>query len=84
VADTGVGIPADALPFVFDEFYRARQPAGRRVEGTGLGLPICRRIATELGGTIDVESAEGAGSTFRVRLPLGADDAGLSEDGRTQ
>jgi signal transduction histidine kinase len=82
VADTGVGIPPDALPFVFDEFYRARQPAGRRVEGTGLGLPICRRITTELGGTIDVQSAEGAGSTFRVRLPACGDGDGAPADGR--
>jgi signal transduction histidine kinase len=81
VADTGVGIPADALPFVFDEFYRARQPSGHRVEGTGLGLPICRRIATELGGAIDVESTEGAGSTFRVRLP-GCADGDAPDDGR--
>jgi signal transduction histidine kinase len=82
VADTGVGIPAEALPFVFDEFYRARQPSGRRVEGTGLGLPICRRIVTEMGGTIDVESTEGTGSTFRVRLPACADGEGAPEDGR--
>ena len=82
VADTGVGIPPDALPFVFDEFYRARQPAGRRVEGTGLGLPICRRVATEMGGTIDVESAEGVGSTFRVRFPACADGDGAPDDGR--
>jgi signal transduction histidine kinase len=82
VADTGVGIPPDALPFVFDEFYRARQPAGRRVEGTGLGLPICRRIATEMGGTIDVESAEGTGSTFRVRLPAYANGEPAPDDGR--
>lgn len=82
VADTGVGIPADALPFVFDEFYRARQPAGHRVEGTGLGLPICRRIVTELGGTIDVDSAEGAGSTFRVRLPAYGNGERRPDDGR--
>jgi signal transduction histidine kinase len=82
VADTGVGIPADALPFVFDEFYRARQPAGARVEGTGLGLPICRRIATELGGAIDVESTEGVGSRFRVRLPACRDTDGPSDEGR--
>lgn len=79
VVDTGRGIPADALPFVFDEFYRGHQPEGRRIEGTGLGLPICRLVATAMGGTIDVESTDGAGSTFRVRLPLledGTDGAG--------
>ncbi len=69
VVDTGIGIPSSALPFVFDEFYRVRQPGKRKVEGTGLGLPICRRIAAELGGVIEVESTEGKGSTFSVRLP---------------
>lgn len=74
IADTGVGIPAAALPFVFDDFYRVRQPGRHKVEGTGLGLPICRRIAAELGAVIDVESTEGEGSTFRVRLPACGDD----------
>jgi len=69
VTDTGVGIPADAVPLLFDEFFRVRRPGTPKVEGTGLGLPICRRIAAEMGGVIEVESVEGAGSTFRVRLP---------------
>jgi signal transduction histidine kinase len=69
VADTGIGVPADALPRLFDEFFRVRQPGAPKVEGTGLGLPICRRIAAEMGGVIEVESTEGVGSTFRVRLP---------------
>lgn len=69
VTDTGVGIPAEALPRLFDEFFRVRRTGGPKVEGTGLGLPICRRIAAEMGGVIEVESTEGTGSTFRVRLP---------------
>jgi signal transduction histidine kinase len=69
VVDTGIGVPAEALPRLFDEFFRVRQPGTPKVEGTGLGLPICRRIAAEMGGVIEVESTEGAGSTFRVRLP---------------
>lgn len=69
VADTGMGIPAGDLPYLFDEFYRVRRSAGEAVAGTGLGLPISRRVALEMGGTIEVESTEGTGSTFRVRLP---------------
>jgi len=73
VQDTGAGIPREALPFLFEEFYRVRQPGRVSPEGTGLGLHICRRIVSEMGGTIEVESTEGAGSTFRVRLPAYAD-----------
>lgn len=72
VADTGIGIPEDARPFLFDEFFRAGGTAARRTSGTGLGLPICRRIVTELGGTIEVTSETGSGSTFTVRLPVGS------------
>jgi signal transduction histidine kinase len=68
VSDTGVGIPRDALPRVFDRFYRAdtaRQQSG----GTGLGLAIARMIAEQHGGTIAARSEPGRGSTFTVRLP---------------
>jgi signal transduction histidine kinase len=67
VADTGVGIPEASLPKIFDEFYRVD---GRDVPGSGLGLAICRRIVDELGGSIDVTSTLGTGSTFTVMLPL--------------
>jgi two-component system, sensor histidine kinase and response regulator len=69
VRDTGEGIPEEALPRLFDELFQVQRPAGPQVGGTGLGLPICRRIAHELGGQIEVESTPGEGSTFRVRLP---------------
>jgi len=69
ITDTGMGIPAGDLPYLFDEFYRVRRSGGEAVAGTGLGLPISRRVALEMGGTIEVESTEGTGSTFRVRLP---------------
>jgi signal transduction histidine kinase len=69
VGDTGEGIPAEALPLLFEEFFQVPREGGTRVRGTGLGLPICRRIASELGGRIEVESTVGTGSTFRVRLP---------------
>jgi signal transduction histidine kinase len=66
VRDTGSGIEADLLPHVFDRFAKA---AGSR--GSGLGLAIARALVEAHGGSIDVESAPGRGSTFRFRLPLG-------------
>ena len=69
VRDTGLGIPAADVPYLFDEFYRVRRADAEAPGGTGLGLPIARRVALEMGGTIEVESTEGTGSTFRVRLP---------------
>ena len=69
VADTGVGIPADALPHVFDRLYRADPSRGRATGGTGLGLTIARQLVEAHGGTIWVESEEGAGSRFGIDLP---------------
>jgi len=66
VQDTGAGIPPEEVGRVFDPFYTTK-PVGA---GTGLGLSICRTIVTGLGGAIEVESAPGAGSTFRVLLPV--------------
>lgn len=67
VADTGVGIPADALPHVFERFYRA--PSARKEDGTGLGLAIAQWIAEEHEGRIDVESVLGRGSSFSFWIP---------------
>jgi signal transduction histidine kinase len=69
VADTGIGIPDEYKPALFDEFFRVKGEDTKGTSGTGLGLPICRKIAVEMGGRIDVESEVGVGSTFRVRLP---------------
>jgi len=69
VADSGIGIPAEDLESVFDEFYRAENARSTGKEGTGLGLSIVRAIARAHGGDILVESTLGAGSTFRVSLP---------------
>jgi signal transduction histidine kinase len=69
VTDTGIGIPARALPHVFDKFYRVQSDATTGISGTGLGLAITRSIVEGHGGRIGVESTEGAGSTFWVELP---------------
>jgi signal transduction histidine kinase len=69
VMDSGIGIAADQQPHVFEEFYRVKDGSTAGVDGTGMGLPICRRIAEELGGRITLSSTLGQGSTFRVVLP---------------
>jgi CheY-like chemotaxis protein len=73
VIDSGVGIPADDQERIFDSFQQAGRSASR-VEGTGLGLTLCKRIVELHGGQIAVESVEGGGSTFTVRLPLLAEE----------
>jgi signal transduction histidine kinase len=73
VQDSGVGIPAADLPQIFERFHRASNVLGR-VAGTGLGLAGARDIVEQHGGEISVESAEGHGSTFTVRLPLSPQD----------
>ncbi len=70
VQDTGIGVPEEYRATVFDEFVRVKGEHAKKTTGTGLGLPICKRIAGELGGVIELESQLGVGSTFRVRLPL--------------
>ncbi len=70
IADTGIGIAQEDIPFIFDEFRQADGSSSRRHEGSGLGLAIARKAAHLLGGNIAVSSTLGAGSTFTLTLPL--------------
>ncbi|MEO2088301.1 MAG: HAMP domain-containing sensor histidine kinase, partial [Gemmataceae bacterium] len=74
VADTGVGIPTDHLPHVFDKFFRI--PGQTRGQGTGLGLAIVREVVAAHDGNITCESEPGRGTTFRITLPAWAGRAG--------
>jgi two-component system phosphate regulon sensor histidine kinase PhoR len=70
VADTGVGIAPDALPRLFERFYRVDPARARGDGGTGIGLAIARSVVEAHGGTIRVESEPGKGSTFSFDLPV--------------
>ena len=70
VTDTGIGIPAESLPRIFERFYRVDKGRARDEGGTGLGLAIVKHVAQAHGGQVDVESRIGKGTTFRVRLPV--------------
>lgn len=69
VTDTGIGIDAEHLQLIFEEFTQVENPLQRKTKGTGLGLPLCRRLAELLGGRVDVSSRPGTGSTFMLILP---------------
>jgi CheY-like chemotaxis protein len=69
VADTGSGIAAEHHELIFQEFTQIDSPLQRRVQGTGLSLPLCRRLAELLGGRVGVESEPGVGSTFTAVIP---------------
>ena len=70
VEDNGIGIPPEALPHVFERFYRVDQTRSADAESAGLGLSIVKSICTAHGAQVEAASVPGGGSCFRVKLPL--------------
>jgi signal transduction histidine kinase len=71
LSDTGQGIPSADLPRIFDRFFRSEASRAAGESGFGLGLAICKNMVDSMGGTIEVDSIAGKGTTFTVRVPRG-------------
>lgn len=85
VEDTGCGIPPDALPHIFERFYRVDQARAREMGGSGLGLSICKEIVELYGGSITVTSQENKGSEFTITFPLSPSiQPGYEADGSSE
>ncbi len=80
IEDTGIGIPEEALPHIFDRFYQVDSSETRRFEGTGLGLALCKELVDLLGGTISIESQLNSGTKFHICLPVQLIDPSLIVD----
>ena len=83
VHDTGIGIDSDWQPRVFESFVQADGSSTREYGGTGLGLSVAKSLCELMGGTIELESQPGTGTTFTVRLPAGESAAGPNHGGKT-
>lgn len=70
VSDSGIGIPQDRLPRIFDRFYQVDSSTTRAQEGTGIGLALCKELVKLMGGEIQVTSEVGKGSQFHIRIPI--------------
>ena len=74
VEDTGIGMDPDEVSILFEPFRQASEGPGRTYRGTGLGLAVTRRMTRRMGGEVEVETAKGEGSCFRVRLPAPSEE----------
>jgi len=83
VSDTGIGIAAADLDLIFQDFVQIDHPIQRKVRGTGLGLPLSKKLAIFLGGNVEVQSTPGRGSTFTVRVPRTYQDPSRPEVSET-
>jgi signal transduction histidine kinase len=77
VSDTGIGIAPEEIPRIFEEFYRTEAAKSMKETGTGLGLPIVQLLLSLYGGTIEIDSTPGKGSSFRFTLPEFTREAGV-------
>jgi signal transduction histidine kinase len=79
VSDTGIGIPPDQQPYIFDMFRQVEGLTTRKQGGAGLGLSIVKQLVTLMGGTIQLASRVGAGTTFTIVLPIHLTAEGIRE-----